>query len=89
MPRSSSHYGSFLIFKGGFATSVLIWLHKNFGDLASELYIPSDSWLSAKLVQTFPDRSCHVVSMTDSHGHILGLLYRLYMDMFVVIVNQI
>jgi hypothetical protein len=30
----------------------------------SELYRPSDSRLSAKLVQTFADRGCHVVSVT-------------------------
>jgi hypothetical protein len=32
---------------------------------ASELYRPSDSRLSAKLVQYFADRRCHVVSVTD------------------------
>jgi hypothetical protein len=35
---------------------------------ASELYRPSDSRLSAKLVPTFADR-CRVVSATASHGH--------------------
>jgi hypothetical protein len=30
--------------------------------------------LSAKLVPTFPDRGCHVVSMTDPYIHILGFL---------------
>jgi hypothetical protein len=32
---------------------------------ASELYRPSDRRLLAKLVQTFGDRVCHVVSATD------------------------
>jgi hypothetical protein len=32
---------------------------------ASELYRPSDRRLSAKIVPTFADRGCHVVSMTD------------------------
>jgi hypothetical protein len=32
---------------------------------ASELYRPSDRSLSAKLVPTFADRGCHVVSVTD------------------------
>jgi hypothetical protein len=30
--------------------------------------------LSEKLVPTFEDRECHVVSMTDSYGRILGFL---------------
>jgi hypothetical protein len=42
---------------------------------ASELYRPSDRRLSAKLVPTFPEvRRCHVVSMTDPYGRILGFL---------------
>jgi hypothetical protein len=32
---------------------------------ASELYRLSDRHLSAKLVPTFADRGCHVVSVTD------------------------
>jgi hypothetical protein len=32
---------------------------------ASELYRPSDSRLSAKLVQNFADKGCHVVSVTS------------------------
>jgi hypothetical protein len=43
---------------------------------ASELYRPSDRRLSAKLVPTFADRGCHVVSVTDPHGCILGFLDR-------------
>jgi hypothetical protein len=35
---------------------------------ASELYRPSDRRLLAKLVRTFADRECRVVSTTDSHG---------------------
>jgi hypothetical protein len=41
---------------------------------ASELYQPSDRHLSAKLVQTFADRGCHVVSVTDPYGQILSFL---------------
>jgi hypothetical protein len=40
----------------------------------SELYRPSDSRLSAKLVSTFADRECHVVSVTDPYGRIIGFL---------------
>jgi hypothetical protein len=35
---------------------------------ASQLYRPSDRSLLAKLVPTFADRACRVVSATDSHG---------------------
>jgi hypothetical protein len=44
---------------------------------ASELYRPSDRSLSAKLLPTFADRGCHVVSVTDPYGRILGFLDRL------------
>jgi hypothetical protein len=43
---------------------------------ASELYRPSDRRLPAKLVPTLADRGCHVVSMTDPYGRILGFLDR-------------
>jgi hypothetical protein len=42
----------------------------------SELYRPSDRRLSAKLVKTFADRRCHVVSVTDPYSRILGFLDR-------------
>jgi hypothetical protein len=41
---------------------------------ASELYRPSHRHLLAKLVPTFADRGCRVVSATDPHGRILGFL---------------
>jgi hypothetical protein len=43
---------------------------------ASELYRPTDRRLSAKLVPTFADRGCHVVSVTDPYGRILDFLDR-------------
>jgi hypothetical protein len=43
---------------------------------ASELYRWSDRRLSAKLVSTFVDRGCHVVSVTDPYGRILDFLDR-------------
>jgi hypothetical protein len=43
---------------------------------ASELYRPSDRRLSTKLVPTFADRGCRVVSATDPYGRILGFLNR-------------
>jgi hypothetical protein len=41
---------------------------------ASELYLTSDRRLSAKLLSTFEDRGCHVVSLMDPYGRILGFL---------------
>jgi CBS-domain-containing membrane protein len=43
---------------------------------ASELYRPSDRRFSAKLLTTFADKGCHVVSVTDPYGRILGFLDR-------------
>jgi hypothetical protein len=43
---------------------------------ASELCRPSDSCLSAKLVQTFADIGYHVVSVTDPYGRNIGFLDR-------------
>jgi hypothetical protein len=43
---------------------------------ASELYRPSDLHLLAKLVPTFADGGCHVVSVTDPNGRILGFIDR-------------
>jgi hypothetical protein len=43
---------------------------------ASELYRPNDSRLSAKLVSTFADKGCYVVSVTEPYGRILGFLDR-------------
>jgi CBS-domain-containing membrane protein len=43
---------------------------------ASELYRPSDSRFSAKLLPTFADTRCHVVSVMDPYGRILGFLDR-------------
>jgi hypothetical protein len=43
---------------------------------ASELYRPSYRRLSTKLVPNFADRGCHVGSMTDLYGRILGFLDR-------------
>jgi hypothetical protein len=46
---------------------------------ASEIYRPSDRRLS-KLVPTFTDRECHMVSVTDPNGRILGFLDRILTD---------
>jgi hypothetical protein len=43
---------------------------------ASEIYRPRDRSLSAKLVSAFVGRECHLVSVKDSYGRILGFLDR-------------
>jgi hypothetical protein len=43
---------------------------------ASELYRPSDRRFLAKWLPTFADKGCHVVSVTDPYGRILGFLDR-------------
>jgi hypothetical protein len=43
---------------------------------ASELYRPNGRRLSVKLVPSFADRGCHVVSVTDPYGRNLGFLDR-------------
>jgi hypothetical protein len=43
---------------------------------ASELYRPSDRRFSAKWLPTFADKGCHVVSVMDPYGRILGFLDR-------------
>jgi hypothetical protein len=42
----------------------------------SELYRPSNRRLSAKLVPTFANGGCRMVSPTDKHDRILGFLNR-------------
>jgi hypothetical protein len=40
----------------------------------SKLYRPCDRLLLEKLVPAFADRGCHVVSVMNPYGHILGFL---------------
>jgi hypothetical protein len=59
----------------------IIWhIQKNkqtpWSESASEPYRPSDLRLSAKLVPTFADRGCHVVSVTDPYCRNLGFVDR-------------
>jgi hypothetical protein len=50
------------------------WHKTQWSQSASKLYRPSDRRLSAKLVPTFADRGCRVVSATDLHVRILGFV---------------
>jgi hypothetical protein len=43
---------------------------------ASELYRPNNHRLLKKLVPTFADRGCNVVSVTDPYGRNFGIVYR-------------
>jgi hypothetical protein len=47
----------------------LVW-----SESTNELYRPSDRRLSAKLVPTFADRVCHVLSVTNPYGCNLDFL---------------
>jgi hypothetical protein len=71
-------------FKSGYPHQGLFILssvpHKKktpWSESASELYQPSDRLLLAKRLPTFADRGCHVVSVTDPYGRILGFLNEL------------
>jgi hypothetical protein len=44
-------------------------------EFVSELHQPSDRCLSTKLVPIFVNRGCHVVSLMDPYGRILGFLH--------------
>jgi hypothetical protein len=47
-------------------------------EFASELYRPSDSRFSAKLVTNFEDRGCIVVSVTDPYGILVSMRFKNY-----------
>jgi hypothetical protein len=53
-----------------------IYLLTPWPESTSELYRQSDGRLSAKLVPSFTDRGCQVVSVTDPYGRNLGFLDR-------------
>jgi hypothetical protein len=46
----------------------------------SELYRPRNRCLSTKLMSTFADRGCHVVSVTDPYDSILGFVDRIILS---------
>jgi hypothetical protein len=54
-------------------------------EYAKELYRSSDCRLATKLVQTFADRGCHVVSVTDTYGRILTFLDHIRYSFFQVV----
>jgi hypothetical protein len=54
------------------ASKFVIYKQTTWPESAREPYRPSDRSLSAKLVPTFTDRGCSVISATDPYGRILG-----------------
>jgi hypothetical protein len=61
--------------------SLIQWLEQSWNrdnkktpwpEFASKPYRPSDRRMWAKIVPTFADRGCHMVSVTDPYGRILG-----------------
>jgi hypothetical protein len=57
-------------------TYLLIYLLTPWPESARELYRPSGCRLSEKLVPISAYRGCHMVSVTDPYGRILGFLDR-------------
>jgi hypothetical protein len=57
-------------------------------EYTSELYLPSDRRLSAKLVRTFGDKGYHVVSMTDSYCRILRFSLRILSATLPILLEQ-
>jgi hypothetical protein len=55
-----------------YVNAVGLKLKTPWAESVSELYQPSNCRLSAKLVLTFADRGCHVVSTMGPYGCILG-----------------
>jgi hypothetical protein len=64
------------LFLSSFSLILITNKQTPWSESASELYRPSDRRLSAKLVPTFVDRGCHVVSVTDPYKRVLGFLDR-------------
>jgi hypothetical protein len=78
-------YGGIFIEKNkilGRTSGLFSWhlpTHKNqtpWSESARELYRQGDRRLSAKWLPTFADRGCHVVSVTNPYGRILGFIDR-------------
>jgi hypothetical protein len=68
--------GNFIVVKSRLRKQLKSKKKTPWSEFASELYRPSDRRLSAKSLPTFEDNGCHVVSVTDPYGRILGFLDR-------------
>jgi hypothetical protein len=69
LPHSDVNFHNSILLAGRWYIKKTPW-----SESASELYRPSDCRLPAKWLSTFADRGCHVVSVTDPYGRILGFL---------------
>jgi hypothetical protein len=65
-PSNSRYFNKWVILIDFAHSSYKVQTLTPYSKPASELYRPSDLRLSTKLVPTFADRRCHVVSVTDS-----------------------
>jgi hypothetical protein len=63
-------------FKLAYASAISTKNKTPWPESASQLYRPRDRRLSMKLVPAFAVRGCHVISVTDPYGFILGFLDR-------------
>jgi hypothetical protein len=63
---------------------IYIYMYTPWLDSASEMYRPSDRLLFAKLVPTFANRECHMISVTDPYDRILDFLDRSHYLFFQV-----
>jgi hypothetical protein len=70
------HHNYLLKHKKAFSGNEVLLKKIPRSESASELYRLSDRRLSAKSLPTSADRVCHVVSVTDPYGRILGFLDR-------------
>jgi hypothetical protein len=81
LPRTKSHDINFcyrLCQPQGHGAAERIRANKQtpWPESTNELYQPSNFCLSAKIVSTFVDRLCHMVSFTDPYSDILRFLDR-------------
>jgi hypothetical protein len=90
-PDVVMHVSSFITNSSGFHKFVCTEMHKHrphgahieqkikqvpWPESASKVDRPRDRCLSAKLLPTFADTWCHMVSVTNPYGRNLGFLYR-------------
>jgi hypothetical protein len=74
--RPICNYEAFTVFCVYYECHHVRYNKSQWPESASELYRPSNRSLSAKLAPTFTDIGCHMVSITNPFGRILGFLDR-------------
>jgi hypothetical protein len=76
LKMEAAYFSEMLVFSTKARGNSKLKLKTPWSESASELYRPSDRRLSAKWLPTFADKGCHVVSVADPYGRILGFLDR-------------